>query len=212
MLTFSSKWIEIGSMPRFDDTVLREESMVFASTPHYASMHGKVHECFVDALPQEWRSNDVIIDSRVHMLMKGWYPCIPGWHLDDVPRTRPDKQPDHVNPVYKAEHTMAVIGDASLTEFIQGIVQLPDIPVGQGTIYGKWNEMINRGGHKVYDIQTVKPSTLYLFDWQAFHRGMPATKFGWRIFIRATKNSQRPHFNECRKQTQVYLSAPEAGW
>jgi len=36
--------------------------------------------------------NDYIIDVKVHMLMPGQYPCIPGWHLDMVPRDKDNNQ------------------------------------------------------------------------------------------------------------------------
>lgn len=35
---------------------------------------------------------DGVVDARVSMLMPGQYPCIPGWHLDLVPRDTKAKQ------------------------------------------------------------------------------------------------------------------------
>ena len=35
---------------------------------------------------------DFVWDVKVHMLMPGQYPCIPGWHYDFVPRDEEGKQ------------------------------------------------------------------------------------------------------------------------
>src|SRR5581483_8995915 len=56
------------------------------------------------------------IDTRTHMLMKGMYPCIPGWHCDDF--YRPDGgQPDLENVEKEApqKHYIVVLGDCSMT-------------------------------------------------------------------------------------------------
>ena len=41
-------------------------------------------------IPQsEW--NQWEVDIKIHMLMKGQYPCIPNWHCDNVPRNTDGK-------------------------------------------------------------------------------------------------------------------------
>lgn len=35
-----------------------------------------------------------VIDVRIHRLMPGMYPAIPGWHCDRVPRANYHSQPD----------------------------------------------------------------------------------------------------------------------
>jgi len=147
------------------------------------------------------------------MLMTGWYPCIPGWHLDDIPRTRKDGQPDHRSPIYKADHVMGIVGEVSKTEFVFGKLRLYDVPEGKGTIYEIWNKeidlLLKRGRIK---IRAVEPGRVIYFDHECFHRGTPTTRPGWRWFIRITRNSQRKFLNEVRTQTQVYLTAPFDGW
>jgi hypothetical protein len=193
---------------------IKNEPMLFSVDLNHAHLlGGPITHQFL-AHVREWAKGEkVIIDSRVHMLMRGWFPCIPGWHLDDVPRSRPDGQPDHANPSYKAEHLMLCEGDASLTHFAVGDATLEDVPIGGGVVYGKWHYDIERLIHdgKLREIE-VRNGEVVAFDWQCFHRGMPATKSGWRFFIRATKNTTRPVTNELRKQVQVYLPEPNVGW
>lgn len=220
-LTFYSGLLDCGPIHKgplvFDADVIKNEPMFFSADARYAFAHGgPITSVFLDAVLRKCgaRPEDVIIDTRSHMLMPGWYPCIPGWHLDDVPRTRLDGQPDHANPAYRARHYMAIFGDASRTEFAQGKIELEDVPEGSGKIvYGEWHRdieaLVENGAVQV---EAVREGHLIAFDWQDFHRGAPATKDGWRWFGRATVGSKRKVTNEIRKQVQVYMPAPNAGW
>lgn len=203
-----------GEIPhQFDVDTIKNEPMFFSCDQAYALEHGgPITKAFFGALPPDWKEDDIVFDSRVHMLMPGWFPCIPGWHLDDVPRTRPDGQPDHVHPMYKSEHICAIVGDASKTQFALGDCEL-DEPGEGHIIYGEWHpeidRLIRRAELKEFDIT---PGVLYAFDWQSIHRGTAATKNGWRWFGRISRKTERKVFNEIRRQTQVYLSEPNGGW
>lgn len=155
----------------------------------------------------------ISIDSRTHMLMKGWYPCIPGWHCDDF--FRPNGQPDLYNVVEFADsrHHMIVLGDCSLTEFMTSPLG-PREPKKDQNVYEMWDKHINRvmRTQAKRETQTVKHGQLVSFGPTDFHRGMPATKPGWRIFIRLTQSNHRKPKNEIRNQTQVYLPALGKGW
>lgn len=219
-LLFDSNIVDTGHHFRhpFSETTIKSEPMFFSADLEFAAKHGKdITRDFLQILPDSWKGSDVILDSRVHMLMPGWYPCIPGWHLDDVPRTRPDGQPDHAAPVYQSEHLTAIIGDAGKTQFINRRIQLEDVPVGEGPVYRVWNEDLQRrivAGLPGYStgLMQILPGHLYEFNWQSFHRGMPATKSGWRWFVRLSKRTTRPVTNEIRRQVQVYMPAIEVGW
>ena len=52
------------------------------------------------------------------------------------------------------------------------------------------------------------------FDCNTFHTGVKAVKGGWRWFIRLSRNTDRTKniTNEIRRQVQVYLEEPMAGW
>lgn len=210
---FQSAATERGAMPHFDQEWVKNEPMFFGCDLNFAyALGGPITRAFIDELPKDWIRPDVILDGRVHMLMPGWFPCIPGWHLDDVPRSRPDGQPDHDDPEYKAEHLLCCIGDASLTLFGLGNVRIEEPEPGK-VIYGEWHPrveaMVEAGEIEAW---TVPECTLVEFDWRSFHRGQAAHKNGWRWFCRITRNSKRPVMNEIRRQVQVYMSHPNEGW
>jgi hypothetical protein len=156
---------------------------------------------------------NAVIDTRVHMLKKGWYPCIPGFHHDDVPRSRTDGQPNYCNPEYKAVHHMALVnGDIAPTEFAIGDMRLPDVDTGE-VYYKKWHpiveDMISKG--KLTRIK-VPSNRILEFDWTAMHQGVGAVADGWRWFGRITYGSNRVPTNEIRHQVQVYMEHPMEGW
>lgn len=217
-----------GLLPDFDPLTIEQEPQFFSATPTYALRKGgPITRAFLDLLPAEWLTShyDLVIDSRVHMLMEGWMPCIPGWHLDDIPRTRKDGQPDHLNPIYRAEHILALVGDCSRTAFLKGHIELMDVPDGElgigglcpeTSIYGKWHGDIERQMQGppgwAPEVEYAPERRLIHFNDQSFHRGTPATHAGWRWFARVTRGSDRKALNKIRTQTQVYLPTPNAGW
>lgn len=214
MFTFDSK-IEFGNKILGNEHQVKHEPMLFSCNKESAwGLGGPITRSFLLNLSDEFRdADDLIIDSRVHMLMPGWYPCIPGYHHDDVPREREDGQPNYHNPSYKAKHCMMLInGGIAPTKFALGKATFSDIPLGE-KYYKEWHkdvEMLIRSRWlKEYDAESNK---LIYFDWQTWHKGVQAVKGGWRFFIRATINTGRKPVNEVRKQVQVYLENPMEGW
>jgi hypothetical protein len=193
------------------DAVKNEPMLFNCSFARGYDLGGPITRDFLDLLPYQWENS--IIDSRVHMLMPGWFPCIPGWHHDDVPRSRTDGQPNYMDPEYRAEHAMFLVnGEIAPTQFALGRVDMEEPPLG-AKIYEKWSKQI----HAFTSEGTLKswsaPSNQVIyFDWQTFHNGVSAIKPGWRFFIRASRNTNRKPTNEVRKQVQVYLNALEEGW
>lgn len=197
---------------------VKNEPMLFNCSVGWAADHsGPITQTFIEGLPDRFR--DGVIDSRVHMLMPGWYPCIPGWHHDDVARTVPDPfvgpQPDYDNPPYRAEHVLGIAGaDVSLTEFAVGSAWFPRPPVGV-TCYGWWHPMVeDRITSGVLQRFQVTAGRYWVFNDRAWHRGMPATGPGWRWFARVSIGTDRVRHvtNEHRQQVQVYLPDVNAGW
>lgn len=191
--------------------LIKNEPMLFSCDIKYALANGgsltrDFIEKFIDT-DSLWE--DCIIDSRVHMLMPNWYPCIPGWHHDDIARNTASGQPNYDNPPYEAWHRMMVFGDTAMPEFITCETEMPKVEDGK-IIYKVWNDVINEKYPN--DKMAVESGDVYEFGPQDFHRGIPGDKHGWRFFIRATRNSERVVKNEIRRQVQVYLPEPEAGW
>lgn len=117
-------------------------------------------------------------DVKVHMLMPGQYPCIPGWHADFVPRVNGIQRFDMV----RTELPMYIwISGPPLTQFKHGFL-LPRV----------W--------HRFTQVDE--------------HRGVPASEFCWRGFIRAVHQEICPPKGSAylRRHTQVYLDAERYQW
>lgn len=202
----------------YDEAMIEAEPMLFKAESDFAFAHGgPITRAFLEALLKSRflnASTDVYIDSRSHMLMKHWYPCIPGWHHDDVPRTAKDNQPNYYDESYFASHAMLLINSyVSPTEFVRGEFQMPEVE--KGIVYQEWDkrvEMLLRTCLLDYERQSAPNNQIVYFDARTFHQGTPARGNGWRFFIRATKNSKVKAENKIRRNANVYLPAPFAGW
>lgn len=207
--------IELGSkLPSFPQDIIKNESMFFNSTWNYAYEHGgEPTKQFLLALPSELHKKSTIIDSRVHMLMPGWYPCIPGFHHDDVPRDRADGQPEYNEPSYRSNHALALYnGDICPTEFALGTGLFTE-PTLHSIIYKEWHKEVVKHLEKNLLTLTKAPSEqIVFFNDRTFHQGNTAVKSGWRLFLRASWNTNRKPSNEIRRQVQVYLEHPMQGW
>jgi hypothetical protein len=207
MYHFKPTFKIIGGGLYFPEKIIQDEPMLFSASREFAMRNGGI-------ITQNFVTNylhdheDWIIDTRVHMLMPGWYPCIPGWHHDDVPRPN-NGQPDYEKMEYKAIHRMCVVGNTAMPQFLNIQSHMPKVE--GDTIYKVWDEILEKRTKKE-DKYTVRPGDVIDFTWQDFHRGMPAEKNGWRFFIRASRNTKRPFKNKVRTQVQVYMPVINAGW
>jgi hypothetical protein len=200
----------------FPEAVLKNEPMFFNCDLEYAYKHGgDITRTYIDGLPRDWKLDDPVLDSRVHMLMKGWYPCIPGWHHDDVPRSTATGQPNYIDPEYKSEHIMGLVnGDICPTKFAIGKVKVSEPDINK-TIYQVWHKEVQEQVEKSYvGILHANSGEYIEFDNHAFHSGTKAIDNGWRWFIRLSRNTKRQKHitNEIRHQVQVYLEDPTQGW
>lgn len=137
------------------------------------------------------------IDVKVHMLMKGQYPCIPNWHLDNVPRKDGTLQYDQIGD----EEMLLWISEGPCTQFLKNEFEVHGI-----TNHGDMAEAINRMDDS--NFQYIEPERWYSMRQDTPHRGTPAVKNGWRIFIRLTPRSilpARPVLSVTRVHSQVYL-------
>ncbi len=223
--TFNSSFCESGKFAmNISNEQIKTEPMFFNASLDFAYSHGgSITKSFIDHLPKEFISYPCVFDSRVHMLMPGWYPAIPGWHHDDVPRPEIPTgqhfitagQPDYDNPRYKSKHILGLVNaDICPTEFAIGKCTMPKIDDGD-LIYRHWHEevckLIESGELKH---EKAQDRTLYYFDCDTFHTGNKAVSNGWRWFGRVSTNTDRTNkiTNEIRQQVQVYLEFPMEGW
>ncbi len=221
IITINSKLEICKGIADFTEDDIKNEPMLFNcdKASAYDNAGPITHEA-LDALPWDWRISDLTIDSRVHMLMPGWFPCIPGWHHDDVPRTRSDGQPNYEDCDIRSEHMMLLVnGNICPTQFALGEADFV-VPEKGKIIYREWHKdvesAIDNKDISRYDV----PSNRWLkFDDRTWHQGTAAVANGWRYFIRVTRHKDRygntvkkPTKNEIRRQCQVYMPAPFAGW
>lgn len=204
---------------------IKNEPMFFNCDLNFAWDNGSnITRSFISNLPLDWQQDEgIVFDSRVHMLMPDWYPAIPGFHHDDVPR--PDipvgqhfitaGQPDYDNPRYHSEHILGLVNaDICPTNFAIGKCEMPQIPDGE-LIYRRWHqEVLNLIERGEMERVAIRDRTLTAFDWQTFHSGEKAIHHGWRWFGRVSRSTDRAKkiTNEIRVNTQVYLEFPTQGW
>ena len=199
---------------------IEQEPMFVQATWDFAYDNGsKITHAFLKEIAKlrplsSFKFENLVIDSRTHMLKPGWYPCIPGWHHDDVPRPQPLARPDYENPWYHSKHIMMVIDSSesptgSLTEFIQSRTDVPWPLDERASLYGVWDAHLSKQEPEIY---TVDSGVLVYFDMNSFHRGVPARKDGWRFFIRASWDTGLTPQNKIRKNANVYVPWATAGW
>lgn len=212
-----------GDVPGFDELVVKNEPMLFnCDLQHAYDLGGQMTRAIINRLPRDWYEVPLVVDSRVHMLMPGWYPCIPGWHHDDVPRTRADGQPNYHGNQNRSQHIMCLVnGDICPTAFATGSSWF-DEPAHGRVLYEDWHPQVEEQIQKGVLKRTFAPSNqLVLFDDRTWHTGTPALKNGWRFFIRFSRYFNQfgqaiprgnPRTNELRRQVNVYLDRVNAGW
>lgn len=213
MLSFSS-YVGVGAqMPEFSQDEIKNEPMFFNCTASFAYEHGgSITRAWLDRLDPLTFLHNGIVDTRSHMLMPGWYPCIPGWHHDDVPRSAEDGQPNYKSPEYSSMHCCALVNaEVAPTQFLIGEIKVPDPETGR-VVYEQWDHFLEGEGSKQGMRISAPDRHLLYFDAATFHRGVEAVGNGWRWFGRVSINTRRKPTNEIRKQVQIYLGVVNAGW
>jgi hypothetical protein len=221
--TFISEFQTLNKMLEFEQNVIKNETMFFNSSIEFAYESGEtITKNFIDNLPSEYHNG--VFDSRVHMLMPGWFPAIPGYHHDDVDRPTniqvgkhflTASQPDYDNQTKFSKHILALInGNICPTKFIVGKCT-PPIIFDSEVIYKIWHNYIIKEIEAGNLLEVDCPSNqLIQFDCNSFHTASCAISDGWRWFGRVSIDTNRQHTitNEIRKQVQVYMNNPMQGW
>lgn len=223
--TFNSKASIVGNFAQdISNDVIKNERMFFNCDLEFAFRKGgPITKDFILELPNEWLDSDCVFDSRVHMLMPGWYPAIPGFHHDDVQRPPipvgqhflTAGQPDYDNPRYLSEHIIGLVNaDVCPTNFALGTSTFSEVPEGE-TIYRQWHpEVVQKLKDGELTSFSAPDRTLVEFDWQTWHTGTKCVSNGWRWFGRVSRKTDRAQnvTNEIRVNAQVYLEFPMEGW
>ena len=168
----------VGEFPQFPQSAVRSEVSQARVSLAEAVEGGPIHRRFVEVLPEPWkRDPSVEIFSRVLWLKDGWFPLAPHYHLDwDLGVNGP-----------RVETLMALVGDASQTEFVSGPVAYQATGERQSRM-NRWAAEIEEGLRSgKLATWTLEPGKLILLDNRTLHRARPARKTGWRLLMRAIR-------------------------
>ncbi len=167
---------------------------------------------------------NIIVDTKIHMLMKGMSPAIPGWHVDGAPRDNlknpggsgmPDTFAQEGDDHFNRYHLM-VTGQGCLTQYINRPMYIPIPDKPSYDVYTMMSEHVSdRVKQDPSLIMTVPSCQAIEFDWWDVHTGVIASKNEWRFLIRVCESDYYEPRKDLREvirlQTQVY--APyNFGW
>lgn len=209
-----------------DDEIRMTPALLGADLDTAARYGGDLTRAALGAMNLRGDRRNVIVDTKTHLLMPGFYPGIPGWHSDGVPRG-PERNPagkgapdiaaqeamDDVAPRFHLLVTGAHCPTRFATE--RGLIlDVPEEPTPD--LYAGISRQM-RAMDAAGSLATMEtaPSTVYEWDWWHLHTAQAATAHGWRFLIRVTETDHhepRTDLSEIiRTQQQVYV--PEVfGW
>lgn len=168
----------------------------------------------------------IIVDTKTHMLMPGFYPGIPGWHTDGVPRGSERNPAAKADPDIAAQAAMddeaprfhlLVTGKVCPTLFDTTQHRTLNVPLGPDPdLYKTISEQMDNA-YKFADghFMETAPSTVYEWDWWQLHTAQAAKAHGWRFLIRVTETNHFEPQTDLRKiiRTQQQVYVPEQfGW
>jgi hypothetical protein len=169
---------------------------------------GPITKSFVGKLPFA-NTDNVLVDVRVHSLQAGYYPAIPGWHLDWLPRTKGGEHPV-VETIPDYDHVVLIVAETSLTEFVVDPVTMAMTKKNAFEGCNKeLNFLIDTGMLKT---EHVVSGDMVKFTSRDWHRPSPATKPEWRYLARASRVNHKKPSNRVVTQSQVYIPIREASW
>jgi hypothetical protein len=177
----------------------------------------------------------VVVDSKVHLLMPGQCPAIPGWHTDGAPRTvgtPPTRTFGELvySPLGSGPPNLAVqeewdaagdvprfhllvTGDGCLTEFLDDPLELP-APESHD-LYRTISAQI--AGRPELRRSFAPSCTVVEWDWWNLHQGIYATRREFRFLIRVTESDYhapqpRRNLDQILRSQQMVYSPTEFGW
>lgn len=166
----------------------------------------------------------ITVDAKVHMLMPGMIPAIPGWHTDGIPRSENGHPSGEMPPfcpmLEKSDspfYHLFIAGSCSPTVFLEPRnfkVRVPNKPTN--SLYGIVNENLNKIPNLDAYEYDVEEGYWYTWDWFELHKAQPARERGWRLLIRVTESDfLEPNTDlsdVIRTQQQAYLTSENFGW
>lgn len=229
MFTFNTTEPIIGqSMPTpSQDAIENTLNLRQVTLEDAARYGGSVTRSALGLLSLHGDRKNVIVDTKVHFLMPGMCPSIPGWHTDGVPRGV-DLDPDGTEePVLDAifdgrqsapRYHLLVTGTFCPTRFILPEIAFPEgelLEGGARNLYANMTRICNEVTWHDDEFLDTEDSRMYQWDWHNIHTAQTATERGWRYLIRVTETDYiEPRTNPAdfiRTQNNVYTPI-EFGW
>ena len=169
----------------------------------------------------------IVVDTKIHFLMKGWCPSIPGWHTDGVPRGKelnpagsglPDIGSQAIIKNRPPIYHLLVCGSNSLTNFIEDRnieLEVPDEPTDY--LYAAITKDVKEKlAYRKINTFTLPECQVITWDWWELHSAEWASERGWRYLIRVTETDDivpRRKLEEVfRYQNMIFVKSDEIGW
>ena len=205
---------------------LKKEPMLYSASLDFARKNGgaltnKILDRIDSSLARDiaYHANKgyhPVIDTKVVMLKKGWYPSIPGWHCDNVPRGE-NGQPDMTqlyDQVYHYICNYSTDNNLCPTEILrtEENVDIIKSQVWKSVDSGIREKLaLAAPSFKDHAMKVqVRSGQIVRFSRQTLHNCSPANKDGWRMFFRLSFMAT-PARNEIRNQVQIYTDVNQ-GW
>jgi len=163
---------------------------------------GDLTRAALGAMDLQMTKKHIIVDTKIHMLLPGMCPAIPGWHTDGVPRGDSLDPTAKQAPNIQAQEEMdspifhlLVTGTSCLTQFIHQSnidLEVPSEPDSKlySMVTKQVNSLVDKGELTTYEAPSCTP---VMWDWWELHTGVPAKHHEWRFLIRVTEtNIQEP--------------------
>lgn len=203
-IVYPSGFEVVGRIPELSEDTFRDlPSMFWADRDYFAARGGAAARAFLEALPADVDASALNYVARNEKLEQGWYPNVPHYHIDGLPMISEgvvDYRKRHEIEVY-----MCCVGEISLTHFLVGDIELPDLGPEEKT-FDRWTEEI-RGQIEAGRVreQAVEPFTIVKFRYGALHRSSAATRAGHRYFLHAASNTGATPMNLEDFQVQLQI-------
>lgn len=204
-----------------DDEIRATHGLHCADVDDVVRYGGDVSRYALSCCPIKHDRAYVVVDVKVHMLMRGMWPAIPGWHTDGVPRSHDgspmgDLPPDlsRQEGLRSPRYHLVVFGGAnSQTRFVRDRDVVLDLPAGVDLYAAMTRQVSTREDLTFYDCPVDQVAT---WDWWEIHSATEARANGWRYLMRVTETDhlapKKDLRDVIRTQQMAYMTSPEFGW
>lgn len=233
-MLFNRNPVKVGNSiePPSQDAIENSLNLRQVSLEDAARYGGSITRNALGAMEFVGDRKNIIVDTKVHFLLPGMCPAIPGWHTDGVPRGADLNPGGSGEPVLNAmldgsvsepRYHLLVTGTHCPTKFLKGIIDLDHYDLlmpNPRELYANMSRLVTRhldNNRYADDALTFDSpdSTVLEWGWLTVHTAQLATGRGWRYLIRVTETDHiEPRTNPAdfiRTQNNVY-SPLEFGW